>query len=330
MKKIRWKPLGKALIFLVILGLLFGICQSLFLEKNSYGKYRAWKDLDHVDILILGNSHADNGLRAKTMSEELGQTAGSDITVFNYSVFGMRMEQMYFFAKEILKDHTPDLILLETYAFCPLADEHREILARRAFDVFPLSWNKVEAIRYCVQEDRASYYVPLIKYHTRWKELTEQDFRILYDETLWPEYGGNGMYGIQVCPDPEDGWFEQEPPQEPRELTPSEKECLEKFLDLLEEKDIPLLFVSLPYRVQMGLDSVEQIKINNYLSQNYVNGDSVQMLDMNRLWDELEFGYADLFDEGHANVSGADKLTARLLEYLEAHYDIAGMAGGGR
>lgn len=320
----------KTMTFLLIGAVLFGLCENILLEKSSYRKYQAWKQADDVDVLILGNSHADNGLRAETMSRALSDVSGGEVQVFNYAIFGMRMEQMYFFAKEIFKTHVPDMVVVETYAFCPLADEHRDILAHRAFDVFPLSANKVEAIDYCVGKDQENYLIPFISYHTRWKELTEEDVRLLYDEKLWLSNGGNGTNGTDTCPDPGDGWFDQAPTEEARALTPSEEECLEWFLDLLEENGVELVFVSLPFKQQMGLDSMEAIKINNYLREHYVNGDTVKLLDMNRMWKELDVTYTDLFDEGHANAAGADKFTACLLEYLKANCDLAALGGEGR
>lgn len=318
------KIVRKAAAFFLIGCLLFTFLNALLVDKYSYPEYRGWKAAENVDILILGNSHAGGGFCAEDMSAEL--CAGGGISVFNYALYGMRMEQMYFFVKEILKTHVPDLIVLETYAFCPLADEHREILARRAFDVFPLTLNKIEAIRYCVLEDRASYYAPIMKYHTRWKELSPRDFRLLYDRETWTLTGGNGNSGVEMlCPDPGDGWFQQTPPEDIREITPTEKECLEKLLALLEERNIPLLFVSVPFKVQMDLNSMEQVKINNYLRENYVNGDTVRLLDMNRMWRELDFDYDDLSNEGHVNASGADKVTGCLVEYLKENYDLAAL-----
>lgn len=329
-KRERAVILGKAAAFLLVGVFLFALCEQIFMEKSSYRKYRAWKRAENVDVLILGNSHADNGLRAQTMSAALSEAAGEEVRVFNYAIFGMRMEQMYFFAKEVFKTHVPDTVIVETYAFCPLADEHRDILARRAFDVFPLSANKVEAINYCVLEDRASYLIPFISYHTRWKELSKEDVALLYDRTLWPEYGSEGVGSEEQCPDPGDGWFDQAPPWEERALTPSEEECLERFLDLLEEHGTRLVFVSLPFKQQMGLDSMEAIKINNYLQAHYVNGDTVRLLDMNRLWKELDFTYGDLLDEGHVNRGGADKVTACLLDYLKSEPGLTASVGEGR
>lgn len=316
------KLIWKWNIFILIGIILFSLIQSVLVEKNSYDKYRAWKNLDDVDILILGNSHADCGFRADNMSTDI---CAEELSVFNYAIYGMRIEQMYYFTKEVLKTHVPDLIILETFAFCPLTDEDREVLTRRAFDVFPLNRNKFEAINYCMPEADASFYIPFIKYHSRWKELSPYDFHVLYNDSLWPTCGGNGSYTEEVCADPGDGWFQQEIPAiyETRALTPSEKDSLDKLLKLAEENNIQLLFVSVPFKIQAGLDSIEQIKINNFLQANYVNDDHIKLLDMNRLWQELDFDYDDLMNEGHVNSQGADKVTAYLIEYLKANYIFA-------
>lgn len=315
------KKIMAFIVFLIVGVLLFCFIQALFVEKSSYPRYRAWKAGKagkDIDVLVLGNSHADNGIRAESLSLALSESEGRDVRVFNYAVYGMRMEQMYYFVKEILKSHVPELIILETFAFCPLEDGDRDILARRAFDVLPLNRNKVEGVNYCVLEARESFYLPFLLYHSRWESLSPYDFMVLYDDTLWPAYGGNGIYTAEAMEDPDDGWFQQAVPRpdELREITPTEKECLEKLLLLLEEKQVTLLFASVPFKSQMAQSSIEQIKINNYLRENYVNGSTVQMLDMNCLWDELDFDYNDLYNAGHVNSSGADKVTECLLEYL--------------
>ncbi len=325
----KLKALCSALIFVLVGLLLFSGMQDIFVEKNSYGKYRNWKAQENVDVLVLGNSHAYNGIIPVDLEAAFEESHNAEVSVFGYGIYGMRIEQMYYFAKEILKDHVPDLILLETYAFCPLADSDREILARRAFDAMPISLNKIEAINYCVLEDRWSYYIPFIKYHSRWKELSQNDFQLVFDEQSWAASGKVGESSAEVCEDPGDGWFSQDTTgiTELREITPTEKECFENLLALLEEKGVDLCLVSVPYKIQMGLDSIEQIKINNYLEENYVNGDSVRLLDMNRMWAEMDFGYSDLFNEGHVNQAGAAKVTEQLTRYLSDNYDIAAIAG---
>lgn len=324
---IRW---GKTFVFLLIFLSIFSLLQELFVEKTSYWKWKNYNRQEAVDVLVLGNSHADNALAPYYMAKTLSEMEEENIHVFNFSVYGMRMEQMYFFAKDILKIHTPDLIVIETYAFCPLADEHREILARRAFDVMPLTVNKIRGIQYSILEDNKwSYYIPFMKYHTRWKELRNSDFRLIFDDdsVIYSGVGTPNEFGQTnppICADPGDNYFGQDTAliNEQRELTETEKECLEKILELLGEKHIPLLFVSVPYKRQLGLNSIEQIKINNYIRDKYVNDDTVQMLDMNRMWKELDISYNDLVDEGHVNYIGAEKATKCLLQYMEENYDL--------
>lgn len=323
------KKTMSVLLFILVGMLLFNIIQNVFVEKSSYAKWQNWKEQENVDVLILGNSHADNALIPSNMEEAFYEAYGENVSVFNYSIFGMRMEQMYFFAKELLETQTPDVIIVETFAFCPLEDEYREILARRAFDVFPLSKNKIEAINYCVLEDHWSYYIPFIKYHSRWKELSSNDVSLLHDRELWAAAGKTMNTEPHVMMDIGDGFFYQDMSKvtEVRPLTPTQEECLENFILLLKEKDIDLLFVGVPYKTQMGLDSIEMVKVNNYLQKKYVDNDKIRMLDMNLMWQELQFNYWDLYNDGHVNEAGAIKVTNCLIEYIKEYYDIAEMIG---
>ena len=89
---------------------------------------------------------------------------------------------------------------------------------------------------------------------------------------------------------------------------------------MLDEKGIELLFVGVPYKEQLGMTSIENVKINNGIRQDYVDDQAVKMLDMNRLWKELDFGYSDLYNEGHCNGAGKQKVTDYLTEFLLKNY----------
>lgn len=324
---IKHKYTLKALLFIIIGLVLFHCISMIFLEKSSFGKYKNYKAQDNIDILILGSSHSAVGINVVQLQDTILQT-GCQIDAFNYSILGMRIEQMYFFMQEVLEEQTPSLIIIETYSFLPIAEGDQEILARRAFDVFPFSFNKLEAIQYLIPEDRWSYYVPFIKYHSRWKELTADDFKMLYDQTTWmgDGIGGNGS---EVSMDKVDDYFDTDTSlitgMQP--INATEKECFEKILSLAEEKDIMILLTTVPFKAQMGMNSLQLIQINNYLRKEYVEGSDMQLLDMNLSWDKMEFGYGDLMNEGHCNASGAAKATDLLAEYIIANYDIAELGG---
>lgn len=136
----------------------------------------------------MGSSHSSNGINAKQMQQTFAEH-GRMLSVFTYSPSGIWIEQMYYLANELLKHMTPDLIVIETFSFCLIAPEHKEVLVRWAFDPLPLTLNKIKAIQYLVSGEHWSYYIPFIKYHTRWKELKRNDFRKLNDSALWQGMG---------------------------------------------------------------------------------------------------------------------------------------------
>lgn len=326
MKKAMDNWVVKTVIFLFIGLVLYRFTELIFMNKDNFGTYISWKNTsEDVDILILGNSHAAAGFRAQDMEEELGRAWGKEISIYNYSPSGARIEQIQFLLKELLKRHVPKMVILETYAFCPIQDGHRDMLARWAFDIIPLNLNKIEAIRYCVNENRVSHYFPMVQYHFRWIDLTKEDFDLL----KWVDYradsGGNGSGFEGAMEDPNDNWFENAIPAENdiQPLTPDEKESFENLLSILREKDISLLLVSVPYKEQLEQDGITQIRINNGLREGYVNDEDIRLLDMNRMWEEMDIGYGDFENEGHVNVAGSEKVTAVLLEYLKENYTAA-------
>ena len=72
-------------------GVTFNIFQTILLDKNSYGKWRSFNEQEKVDILVLGNSHADNGIGVYHMAENIKETYGGKLIAFNYALYGMRI-----------------------------------------------------------------------------------------------------------------------------------------------------------------------------------------------------------------------------------------------
>lgn len=103
-------------------------------EGGAYLKYASYQEEDPADVLILGNSHAADAILPTMMTSSLSGHYGAEIDVFNGAITGMRIEQLYYYCAELLKATKPSLILADSYVLCPLADEHREIVARWTFD----------------------------------------------------------------------------------------------------------------------------------------------------------------------------------------------------
>lgn len=294
---------------------------DVLIEKGTYGTYLNYKNMNNVDVLILGSSHSQNGIGAEAIERNILDNLGKNVDVYNYSIFGMRIEQMYYVLKELLKSQKPEVIVIETFSFVETEPENREILARRAFDYFPLSVNKFEAVKYCTDGEYQTYLLPMMKYHTRWKELKADDIGYRYREELW-EKKGRKISTRNESMDVADNYFQQDFSSitEQQQLADCTEEKLQDILALAKENEIKVLFLSIPFKEQLGVNSIESIKMNNYVADNYVDGDSVQMLDLNKAVNGIEFDYKYLFDEGHCNENGAEMITGILSEYLSENY----------
>ena len=76
--------------------------------------------------------------------------------------------------RESAKRQNPSVYVVEVNGFLYTEAERDELgtaATREWLDTLPLSRNKVQAIDECVQGDRLSYYVPLLKYHDNWRKL---------------------------------------------------------------------------------------------------------------------------------------------------------------
>lgn len=311
-------------IFVIGACMLLYVLSQILMDKSTYGVYKNFLKQEDVDVLILGSSHSMSAFGAADIEEQLRQQTSRDINVFNYSVYGMRMEQLYYVCRELLKEQTPELIVVESFSFLETEEDDREVLARKAFDYLPYSADKMEAVKDCVnpaEEDLLSYKIPLLKYHSRWKELSQQDF----EEVLLPnscnKYGRDYLAAEDALPETDD-YFSRDMNAitGEREIGERSEDKLRKLLALAEERGIKVLFVAAPYKMQMGLPAENLVQMNYYVQNRYVDGEKVQLFDMNLHWKELQFGYSDLSDEGHCNRQGAKKVSKYLAEYLMEQY----------
>lgn len=297
---------------------LFSFSNALLLLKDgNWMRYQNYQSLvpNTIDIIYMGSSHSEVGIVPAIIDESV------NVKSFNYSVTGMRIEQGVFRLRDMLKTQTPKLIVLDTFSFTPVEEENREVLTRWAFDSLPLSKNKVEAVNHVIKENREAYYVPFLKYHTRWKEISARDLQLLRDQSLYETVGFGGTTAIEKMEE-EDFYF-LEFMYDPNYTVPinsSQKQCFEEFLEIAKKKNIKILLITVPYKVQLGMSSQELTGINNFLEQNYVDQNTVKMLDMNKYYRELDFGYSDLFNEGHVNRSGAKKVSEFLAYYIQKEY----------
>lgn len=262
-------PAVKGIFFILSLILAVRITSRILVPEYLYqnseiaststmeGFYRL--DRDSVDVLILGSSHLANGL----IPQEIYDSSG--ITSYNLSFEQESPMLSYYLLREALRYQTPQAVIVDLCQAYRYTGDH-DInmwgeLWRKPVDSMRLSEVKRELIDDLYVrgdiEEKASYYLPLIRYHSRWKELRPEDFERL----LWHKhYELMGFY-------PQ--YYENVSGFEPLQLTGSEaldpldpvmRDYCVRIGELCREKDIKLIFMSTPGR------DIDEAKHNAFAS----------------------------------------------------------------
>lgn len=218
------------------------------------------------------------------------------------------------YMREALERQSPRLLILEATMAFKTRDEIGEAELRDCLDPLPWSQAKLRLIRELIPAgQRSSYYFPFLKYHQRWKELSGKDFDFSYLKKrdpfrgymyLTPERGADCRAwrydGVEAVPIPEENL-----------------ELLRQMAALARENGAALLLLAAPYEaVTDDLGYLQSL-------HSFCEAEGIPLLDLNLEYDALGIDEAtDFFDTGHFNVRGAEKATAYLARYIEAHYDL--------
>lgn len=315
----------KMCIFIVIFLSLFTIVHKVFLVKsdNLYNYINFTEQpKESIDILVLGSSHSMDGIDAREVDCILSEEYGIETKTFNMSITGMRMEQIGYRFKEALKTQSPAVLVIETFSCAPINTGTNESINRWAMDYVPLNADKLEYIRMDVDESlQTSFLVPFIKYHSRWHELTKEDWAVL----CLPKVRNRSQSAGIVAPDKPDfdgtwdNYFQQDFAQimEERELPEYYRGIIQEIIEVCEKIDCKVIFLSIPYKVQADFYATELVKYNNYIVREYVDNEKVYMYDMQKLVRELNWGYEHMTDEGHVNNLGREVVNKQLAGMIK-------------
>lgn len=325
------EPMGKekfffivrAIIFFVVFLCFFLVINRVFLYKDNnfynYVNYMGQPE-ESVDVLVMGSSHSIDAIDSMELGAALEEGYGIHASIFNMSITSMRIEQIAYRLQEAVKTQSPKLLVIETFSFAPMELSNDEVVRRYALDYIPLSIEKIKFIYEHVDEGKSSFLIPFIKYHTRWGELGKDDFSAL--SRKWLDRTSSS-YGIRVGTKPDyegerDDYFLQDfgSISGQIEIDSRQKESVDSILETAEKNGITVLFLSVPYKIQMNLPSTELIKYNNYIRENYVDGKNVFLFDMNAIMNSLSWGYEYMQDEGHVNDDGREAVMKYLTEYI--------------
>ncbi len=312
----------RILVFLMIFALLIIEINYIFLPKKyiddewpTTATYKGFYQMkkDSVDVLFLGSSHAASAFNPQTVYDYAG------IGSYNLGCEQQNTLVSYYWLKEAIKYQSPKVIILDVYML--FSEDIDEACTRMAMDAMRWSRVKYEAVRaICNNDERQdfkSYVFTNIRFHTRWKDLVEQDFAF---RSLEEHYELKGFTPLNTRAGKEFGDFQPLDDCDSSvfaEPVPLMSEYLDKIKELCDENGIELILVKTPTTMW---DAAK----HNYVAQ-YSDEKEIDFVDFNtrEVYNSCDFDFSeDMFDYGHSNLWGAEKISSFLAAMLKNQYGI--------
>ena len=187
----KYEIIGKIFFFILIFLIIYSLLNQLFLNKtypvltnlnssfsNSIladrmeGFYDEKKNT--IDIIFLGASQCHCSINPIILWDEY------KVTSYDMSADQQDLATSYYYLKEVFKTQSPKLVVLEVGQ---LNYNMGYVPMHFSFDFMKPSINKWTAIlKRAMPEDRKELLIPMIRYHSRWSELTKEDFQVFTEE----------------------------------------------------------------------------------------------------------------------------------------------------
>ncbi|MCR5590214.1 MAG: hypothetical protein K6F73_01650 [Lachnospiraceae bacterium] len=263
------------------------------------------------DVLFVGSSVVFSGIDPKVLWERDG------ISAFVRANASQTMWISYYMTEDAIKCHKPELVCLDM-TFIKYDDDFvEEPSTRKSVDGMRLSSSKIECALASMGEDErlVEYLIPILRFHSRWKEFTWDDIR--YAWYLSPVTMNGYIADYEVGPaETEDLTYAGSPDQK---ISPKNEEYLRKTIELCADNGVQLLLFKTPSLSSNWSDALDvQISaIADEYGITYINFDRYgRDIGLNFKEDTPDMG-------SHLNHTGAEKFSEYLGDYINANYEVS-------
>jgi len=254
------------------------------------------------DLLILGDCEVYENISPMVLWEEYG------IPSYIRGSANQLPAQSYYLLEDTLRDEKPKVVLWNVLAMT-MGVQEKESYNRMTMEGMRWSSSKWKAIEETALENEhmVEYLFPLLRYHSRWEELEEDDIKYFFhDKTV----SHNGYY--MRCDKKPAETFPARRRKASYEFPEQSWEYLDKMETLCRENGIQLVLMKAPSLYPVWPEEYE-VQIENYAQ-------SRGLLYVNCLEEPIGLDYSqDTYDGGlHLNLYGAEKLARYLGGVLQA------------
>ncbi len=303
------------LVFVLLLGLLTQLLSPKYMtdlvEGSMISQY--YREAGGHDVIFIG----DCEVYANYSPLEMYRSHG--ITAYIRGTSQQLMWQSYYVLKETLNYETPKAVVLNVNAMRH-GEPVKEAYNRLTIDKMRWSAEKVGIIQASMTEEEtfASYIFPILRYHSRFDELTGEDIEYLFKvkDNTWNGYLVN--HNINPV-----GKLPAKRPLADYQFADVCYEYLDKITALCEEKGVELILVKAP--------SLYPYWYEEYDAQmtDYAREHGLSYYNFTECIDEIGLDFqVDTYDAGlHLNHTGAVKLSDYFARILVREHGIADHRG---
>ena len=303
--------LAVLLVFVLLLSLATSLLQPKYMtdlvEGSMLSQY--YEEAGGHDVIFIGDCEVYANFTPMELYREKG------ITSYVRGSSQQLIWQSYYVLKETFNYETPKAVVFNVNSM-RYSEPISEAYNRLTIDKMKWSEEKVGIIRSSMmeEEDFLSYVFPILRYHSRFDELTKEDFDFLFtrQNTTW-----NGhLVNKSIKP------LEELPVKRLLADYSFGKICweyLDKMRTLCEENGTQLILIKAPSVYPFWYDEYDA-QIREYADKN-----GLAFYNFLDHVDEIGIDYtADTYDGGlHMNLTGATKLSRYFAGILAENHGIA-------
>ena len=312
------KIIAILIIFVIIFAFLNRLLKPKYatnlVEGSMISQYYD-ESKDH-EVIFIGDCEVYANFSPMVMYEESG------IKAYVRGSSQQLIWQSYYLLKETLKYEIPKVVVfnVNSMRYDRNSSAVSEAYNRLMIDNMKWSKEKIELINASMTEEESfiSYVFPILRYHSRFDELTKEDFEYLFNDKT-NTYNGF-LINKNVKP------VTNLPTKRRLATYEFDEECydyLQKITDLCKENGIELVLIKAPSVYPYWYDEYDE-QIESFAEENDL--DFYNFLDATQ---EIGIDYqTDTYDGGlHMNLDGATKLSKYFANILMENYDLTDYSG---
>jgi hypothetical protein len=296
----------KKKILINVIAVFFALIILFLLQKLFMPKYVSeiregslieeyYDEVKDHDVMFIGDCEVYENFSPITLWEKYG------ITSYIRGSAQQLIWQSYYLLEETLTYEKPDIVVFNVLSM-KYNEPQKEAYNRLTLDGMKLSKSKIKDIQASMMEDESliTYLFPLIRYHSRWNELTWDDVKYMFDKENISHSGflmRSDVKAVDIIP-------------EGKKLSnyqfgDNSYDYLDRITKLCKENDIELILIKAPSLYPYWYDEWE-VQMEEYAAKN-----DLAYYNFLENIDEIGLDFdTDTYDAGlHLNLSGAEKMS---------------------